>query len=158
MQSTKERLRIELLRRRKALSADEMRVACQTIVSQLPGAADWSRVKTVHIYRSLAQLGEIDTQPVIDWLRKTLPVARVTVGESNPVASFPEGKFDVIFVPVVGFDREGYRLGMGGGWYDRWLATQPQAQKIGLAYAWAELQNLPREPHDVPLDTILEAA
>lgn len=156
MQSTKERLRMELLQRRKALSADEMRIASQAIVHQLPGAADWSRVKTVHVYRSLAQLGEIDTQSVIDWLRKTQPAVMITAGESSPVAPLPEREFDAIFVPVVGFDRDGFRLGMGGGWYDRWLATQPHAIKIGLSYAWAEVQNLPHEPHDIPLNLVIK--
>ncbi len=147
---------MELLQRRKAVTADEMRAASQAIVAHLPEAVDWSCVKTVHIYKSLPRLGEIDTRPVIDWLAHTHPVVGVTVGEPSQDVSFPEERFDVVFVPVVGFDRDGFRLGMGGGWYDRWLATQPQAFKIGLAYAWAELQNLPREPHDVPLDVLLK--
>lgn len=157
MQVEKEALRAELLRRRKAMSAEATYQAGKAIVRHLPAAADWSNIKSVHMYRSLPELGEVDTQPVMDWLVRSHPHVRIATGESHPGAPFPEGQFDVIFVPVLGFDREGYRLGMGGGWYDRWLATQPNATKIGLAYAWAETKNMPHEPHDVPLDMILRA-
>ncbi|QQS19784.1 hypothetical protein IPL85_05985 [Candidatus Saccharibacteria bacterium] len=155
MQSEKAKLRMELLKRRKALSRGEIRAASEAVVRQMPAVCDWSRVSTVHIYRSLPDLGEIDTAYVIDWLATNQPHVAVTIGESKPKSPVPKGQFDIIFVPVVGFDRENFRLGMGGGWYDRWLATQPQAQKIGLAYAWAELGVLPHEPHDVELDLVV---
>jgi len=59
---------------------------------------------------------------------------------------------DLIFVPALRIDRNGYRLGQGGGYYDRALAHL-KAWKIGLVYA-GELSSevLPHEPHDVPLD------
>jgi 5-formyltetrahydrofolate cyclo-ligase len=129
--------------------------ASRDVAQKVPSVTQWQRVKTVHIYRSLASLGEVDTQPIIDWLARAQPHVAVTVGTSAPEAPFPEGDFEVIFVPVLGFDRGRFRLGMGGGWYDRWLATQPRAYKIGLAYAWAEVENLPHEPHDIPLNQIL---
>ena len=71
------------------------------------------------------------------------------------VSEFPENRYDVVIVPVLGFDRAGYRLGLGQGWYDRFLATQPSARKVGLAYGWARLDLLPHEPRDIPLDCII---
>ena len=62
----------------------------------------------------------------------------------------------LILVPVLGFDRDCYRLGLGGGFYDRFLAGQASATTVGLAYDWAFVpEGLPREEHDVPLDRIV---
>jgi len=155
MQEEKDGIRRRLLRQRKALLPEAVRAASEAGAQRLPEVCDWAQVKTVHVYRVLSVLGEIDTSVVVDWLGEHQPQVVVTVGEASAAAAFPLGDFDVIFVPVVGFDRDGYRLGMGGGWYDRWLATQPHALKIGLAYAWAEVPHLPHETHDIPLDMII---
>ena len=155
MQKEKAVIRKKLLAQRRALTKETISKASLNIARQVIEVVDWRQVHNVHIYYSLPVLGEVDTQPIIDWLAVAYPDICVTVGEGALDAPFPEGSYDVIFVPVLGFDRGGFRLGMGGGWYDRWLKTQPQAYKIGLAYVWAELQNLPHEPHDVPLDQVL---
>lgn len=63
---------------------------------------------------------------------------------------------DVIFVPALGCDRLGYRLGYGGGYYDR-LFTQPMWQnitKIGIVFDFAYVDELIRESWDQPLDYI----
>ncbi|MDW5444221.1 5-formyltetrahydrofolate cyclo-ligase [Polaromonas sp. SM01] len=62
----------------------------------------------------------------------------------------------LLFVPCVGYGPGGYRLGYGGGFYDRTLATlQPQPFTVGLGYSHGWLPELAPEPHDVPLDTLL---
>lgn len=62
----------------------------------------------------------------------------------------------LLFVPCVGYGPGGYRLGYGGGFYDRTLATlQPQPFTVGLGYSHGWLPELMPEPHDVPLDTLL---
>ena len=62
---------------------------------------------------------------------------------------------DVVFVPLVGFTESGDRLGQGGGYYDRWLATHPDVLAIGLAWDVQLSEDLPVEPHDIPLDAIV---
>ena len=65
---------------------------------------------------------------------------------------------DVIFAPVLAFDRRGGRLGQGGGYYDRLIASlraHGPLLVIGLAYAGQELAEVPMEPHDQRLDAIL---
>ncbi len=62
---------------------------------------------------------------------------------------------DAIAVPGVAFDRTGNRMGRGRGFYDRLLKTTPNAVKIGLAYSFQILDEIPVEPHDVPMDLIL---
>ena len=62
---------------------------------------------------------------------------------------------EVVFVPLVGFDTNGGRLGMGAGHYDRWLEAHPQALAIGLGWDCQEVPILPVEPHDRPLAAIV---
>jgi 5-formyltetrahydrofolate cyclo-ligase len=73
---------------------------------------------------------------------------------SEPVgpAETDLSQIQAIVVPALRIDQSGFRLGQGGGYYDRAL-TQVNAWKIGLVYA-GELSSevLPHEPHDVPLD------
>lgn len=61
---------------------------------------------------------------------------------------------DVVLVPCVGFTREGFRLGYGGGYFDRWLAAHPGVTTIGLAWSGAET-HFPVEAHDRALTVIL---
>jgi 5,10-methenyltetrahydrofolate synthetase len=62
----------------------------------------------------------------------------------------------LLLVPCVGFGPQGVRLGYGGGFYDRTLATlQPRPVTVGLAYSHGYLPWLTAEPHDVPLDAVL---
>ncbi len=61
---------------------------------------------------------------------------------------------DVVLVPCVGFTREGFRLGYGGGYFDRWLAEHPGVTTIGLAWSGAET-HFSVEAHDRALTLIL---
>jgi 5-formyltetrahydrofolate cyclo-ligase len=62
----------------------------------------------------------------------------------------------LLFVPCVGYGVGGYRLGYGGGFYDRTLAQlRPKPYTVGLGFAAGFLPNFEPEPHDVPLDAIL---
>lgn len=68
---------------------------------------------------------------------------------------------DLLFVPCVGFDAAGYRLGYGGGYYDRTLAAWPGATRpvtVGVAYEACRIEALEREAHDIPLDLIVTEA
>jgi 5,10-methenyltetrahydrofolate synthetase len=65
---------------------------------------------------------------------------------------------ELLLVPCVGFDADGYRLGYGGGYYDRTLAGWPGAKKpitVGVAYDACRTPALQREVHDIPLDMIV---
>ncbi len=62
---------------------------------------------------------------------------------------------DVAFCPLLAFDKEGYRLGYGGGYYDRYFAAHPQVLRVGLAYEGQAADKLPREGHDVRLDALV---
>ncbi len=64
----------------------------------------------------------------------------------------------LVIAPLLAFDADGFRLGQGGGYYDRtlWaLRANGPLFVIGLAYAGQRIDRVPREPHDQPLDAIL---
>jgi 5-formyltetrahydrofolate cyclo-ligase len=64
-----------------------------------------------------------------------------------------------LLVPVVGFDEEGYRLGYGGGYYDRTLAaSDPRPLAVGVGYEFQRLATIHPQPHDVPMHAIVTEA
>mgnify|MGYP003590435843 FL=1 len=70
--------------------------------------------------------------------------------------SLPANSLEVVIIPGAVFDRRGYRLGYGGGYYDRFLALEaPQALRIGLAFDLQLVEHLPNEIHDIPMDILV---
>jgi 5-formyltetrahydrofolate cyclo-ligase len=69
----------------------------------------------------------------------------------------PDGKVrdpDFLLVPLLAFDRRGYRLGYGAGFYDRTLAALSGRFRLGVAYAAQELDEVPAGPYDARLDAV----
>ena len=62
---------------------------------------------------------------------------------------------DLVFVPLLAFDRAGYRLGYGGGYYDRTLAALPRACAVGYGFSFQQVEAVPRGPFDLPLSIIV---
>ena len=79
-------------------------------------------------------------------------------GALQPPEDAPEATPDIVFVPLLGFTRDGHRLGQGGGHYDRWLAAHPEVVALGLGWDCQLLDNLPLEPHDHPLRAVITPA
>lgn len=79
-------------------------------------------------------------------------------GTMHPGARSPMAHPDVMLIPLIAFDRTGHRLGYGAGYYDRTLASY-RAQKaiiaLGLAYAVQEVDKVPIDHHDEPLDGVV---
>lgn len=78
------------------------------------------------------------------------------MGTRHPAApDIFTGQVDFVIVPGLAFDRQRYRLGYGGGYYDGFLVNQTRALKVGIFYPFQEVLQVPREEHDVQLDKIL---
>lgn len=76
----------------------------------------------------------------------------------QPKADAPVLNPDILIIPLVAFDEKGYRLGQGGGYYDRTLAEIRKKKKIlaiGLAFDGQKTKSLPVESFDEPLDGVL---
>ena len=78
-------------------------------------------------------------------------------GIKEPLPTAPAVYPDVMILPLLACDRDGYRLGYGGGYYDRYLAEHDCALKIGIGFDCQYLEGdiLPRENHDQRLDALL---
>lgn len=74
-----------------------------------------------------------------------------------PMPASGEGVFpDLLIVPLVGFDRKGYRLGYGGGFYDRTIAAMPERPRtIGVGFELGLLETIYPQPHDIALEMIV---
>ncbi len=85
-----------------------------------------------------------------------VPLYEAGFGTLAPPEEAPRAEPNVILMPLLGFDKLGTRLGYGGGYYDRTLASLTKRPRlIGFAFALQELEHIPREAHDVPLDAIV---
>lgn len=73
----------------------------------------------------------------------------------QPADSSPPLFPDLLLVPLLGFDRDGGRLGQGGGHYDRYFAAHPDAFRIGIAWSVQEIDRVPLCGHDALMDAIL---
>ncbi len=76
-------------------------------------------------------------------------------GTRQPADGAPSAVPDLIFCPLVGFDRRGGRIGQGGGHYDRYFAAHPDSLRIGVGWSVQEIDATPRESTDIALDAIL---
>jgi len=76
------------------------------------------------------------------------------LGLIQPRADAPPAEPDLIFAPLVGFDRSLNRLGQGAAHYDRAFAALPDARRIGLAWSVQEVEALTPDPWDMPLHGI----
>jgi 5-formyltetrahydrofolate cyclo-ligase len=86
------------------------------------------------------------------------PLVPAGFGTQEPAATAPSVAPSVLLVPLLAFDAAGYRLGYGGGFYDRSLALLRAAGDtlaVGLAYADQQVAAVPREATDQPLDLVV---
>ena len=81
-----------------------------------------------------------------------MQMVRERFGTFRPVGE--PGVPDLLYVPLVAFDRRGYRVGYGGGFYDRTLALLPRHVAIGCAFAAQELDEVPVSHHDARLHAV----
>lgn len=91
--------------------------------------------------------------------RSWTPETRMERGHWNipvPPQDAPKADPDVVLAPLMGWDAESYRLGYGGGYFDRTLAIlSPRPFSIGVGLASAQLATIYPQPHDIRLDVIL---
>ena len=85
-----------------------------------------------------------------------LVIGRMNIPE--PDAKAKERRPDLVLVPLLAFDRHGYRLGYGGGYYDRYLRqhrSRRNVSAVGIAYAGQQLDDIPFEDFDEKLDAVV---
>ena len=123
----------------------------------------------------MAQDGEVDLQPIVDacWQRGIAVALPVISGRNlsfrayGPETTLRRNRFGIpesanadmlspttVLAPLVAFDDQGHRLGMGGGFYDRFFAAHPEARRVGIAHDCQRADALPTEASDIPLTAV----
>ncbi|MFZ1249444.1 MAG: 5-formyltetrahydrofolate cyclo-ligase [Candidatus Saccharimonadales bacterium] len=125
------------------------------ICNRALAAVDWQQVRGLHYYQAQKAWGEIPLQKLVEALHEAYPTIHTVPASISRTYASHKQQYDIIFVPLLAFDRGGFRLGRGAGWYDQFLVSQKSALKIGVGYDFCEQVVLPREPHDVPLDCVI---
>ena len=181
----KSSLRRDLRAQRRAVSAQQARAAAQRLLRKA-SRQHLLRFRRIGFYLPMHE--EIDLIPLLNaalWLKRAcyLPVIpqrgarRLWFSRIGSRDTWYQNRFgifehaarerrrasqlDVLFLPLVAFDAQGNRLGMGGGYYDTSLAylrTRRVFRKpklIGVAYDFQRVSTLPSEAWDVPLDAVL---
>lgn len=157
---TKSALRAYLLKKRKGLSEAEIHAKSEAITTQLKQLIDWSHISSLHCYEPLASLNEVDVRPLIEFIQTTHPQIKIfnpqKLGQGWQMTPESSEQFDIIIVPTLGFQMSNLqRIGYGGGYYDKLLASQTSARRIGVSFELGKLPMLPTEPHDVSLDLVV---
>jgi 5-formyltetrahydrofolate cyclo-ligase len=178
-EQAKAELRREMLLRRETLPPAERAAAAQAIAARpLPVAVPAgavvsgfvpikSEINPLPLMRKLAEGGARLALPVVAGRGKPLVMRAWRFGErlvaggwgiNEPAADAAEVRPDILIVPLLAFDRRGYRIGYGAGYYDLTI-TALRAQKpiiaAGIAFAAQEVPEIPITPRDAQLDLVL---
>lgn len=175
----KNSLRIQIRTKRQALNKDERAQKNAAIMAHLEKLPEFKAAKNILFYVSLDE--EADTReiikkylakkqilvPTIQKKTKEFQIFQLTNWDELESGVFgileihhknriphPLNNIDLIIVPGVAFDKRGYRLGYGGGYYDSLLMLFHKPT-IGLAYECQLVNELPLDPHDLPVDKII---
>jgi 5-formyltetrahydrofolate cyclo-ligase len=175
----KRALRRQLRQARAALPRSERHRAAHRAALHLARAVRRWGIRHVAAYLGVAE--EIDTRPLLARLhalgcvlyvpkvgaageldfarwRPGAPLRRNRYGIAEPAGLVRPARLDLIVLPLVAFDAQGRRLGMGGGYYDRLLARARPARRplrVGYAFALQEAPRVPVAPHDARLDAVV---
>ncbi|MEH7388121.1 5-formyltetrahydrofolate cyclo-ligase [Bacillus sp. JJ1521] len=177
---TKQEMRKEMKGTLRSIDKDTLHKWSQEITEQVLSLPEWTNAKTIGI--TISGEYEVNTKYLIEkaWESKK----RVAVPKCHPqsktmsfhdITSFSQlevvfyglqepieeqtqvvlhNEIDILFVPGLSFVTTGYRLGHGGGYYDRYLAEY-QGKTVSLAFPEQLVEELPVEPFDLPVQKIV---
>jgi 5-formyltetrahydrofolate cyclo-ligase len=175
----KKALRSEIRAKKRAMTEDEIQLRSQKLGEKFLASDAYRNAKTIYGYLPYNQ--EVRTVPMLeqalrDGKRVAVPkvygeqmrfvymtdltqVAPGFGGIPEPVADTPvaEDETALVLMPGLAFDREGHRIGYGGGFYDKFLAAEPEHPTVALCYDFQVLDHLETEEFDIPVDLVLWA-
>jgi len=176
----KRKIRKRIMALRNAMPPEAIAVKSSEIVRRLTGLWEIRESSTLMVFLNFGS--EVVTDGLIAWgwdagKRILVPFCRPESREMTPcrIDSFdeletgsygirepkadrlqvvPHAEIDAVLVPAVAFDRQGYRVGYGGGYYDRFLPKAPQAARIGAVFACQIVPEVPIDRYDVQVERI----
>lgn len=173
-------VREEIFERRKTISREEHKEFSDNIIDKVLESQAYKKAKTIMTFVSTP--AEVNTHKFIEKAIKdgkviTVPITVAETKELKPsqIKSLDEleigfydilspkkefiryvdpDQIDLVIVPGLGFEKSGYRVGYGGGYYDRFLSKLPNVIKLAIAFDLQILDEVPKEDFDIPVDYI----
>lgn len=175
----KKALRKQIREKKRAMTPQQIEQASARLGELFAASQAYKNAKTVYGYLPYNQ--EVRTVPMLeralqDGKRVAVPkvygddmkfiyiddlsqVAEGYAGIPEPIADGPvaDDPTALVLMPGLAFDPQGHRIGYGGGFYDRFLAAEPDHPTLALCYDFQMLPQLETEEFDIPVDTVLWA-
>ncbi|MEG0289341.1 MAG: 5-formyltetrahydrofolate cyclo-ligase [Carnobacterium sp.] len=175
---TKQEIRKQIIERLKELTGKKKKEQEAAILARLFQTVEWKEAKI--IATTMAQEMELNTRPIIekaweegkqvvlprakknrimDFVRYTseTPMETSTFGLSEPAAALPaipKADIDMVIVPGLAFSEKGYRVGFGGGYYDRFLADYT-GNTVSLVFNEQKIPSFEIESFDIPIGLLI---
>ena len=175
----KKELRRQISKRKREMTESEIENASRVLAEKFVNSQVYRDAKTIYGYMPYNQ--EVRTIPMMeqalrDGKRVAVPkvygdtmkfiymddLSQVEEGYYNipePIADGPvaEAPTALVLMPGLAFAEKGNRMGYGGGFYDKFLAQEPDHPTVALCYAFQMVDHIPTEEYDIPVDCVLWA-
>lgn len=176
MEQTKAELRRAVRQRKLGMTPEDIHIRSHALCSRVLQTDVYRNCKTIYGYLPFNQ--EVDLLPLLqnaleEGKQVALPkcfgkemhfilvsdLSRIQYspfGAPEPVDDMPKAcdESALVIVPGLVFDHRGYRIGYGGGYYDRFLSQEPHHPTIALCYDFQLCSGFEPEPHDIPVDMV----
>lgn len=175
----KKMLRSMIREKKRAMMPEQIESASQQLTELFLATQAYRNAKTVYGYLPYNQ--EVRTVPVLEqalkdgkkvavpkvfgdemkfiYLDDLNKVEKGYSGIPEPIDDGPEADDPtaLVLMPGLAFDREGHRIGYGGGFYDKFLSKEPNHPTVALCYDFQIVEDLPVDYYDIPVDCVLWA-
>ena len=175
----KKELRKKIREQKRAMSEAQIVSASERLGELFLACDQYQNAKTIYGYLPYNQ--EVRTVPMLeqamkDGKRVAVPkcygeemrfiymddLSKVEKGYANipePIADEPvaDDQTALVLMPGMAFTKDGKRMGYGGGFYDKFLAAEPNHPTVALCYEFQMVEDLPTEDYDIPVDCVLWA-
>ena len=178
----KEDIRRSLLKRRRSLPKEKLKQVSYEINTHLINEIQHRDLKNILVYQSIDNEPSIEQTTELAWQKdievyipKVISKEKIIINKLTENSSYSKNKFgikesndsdtvelneiDLAVLPLVGIDRNGFRLGYGGGYYDRFFNQRSELSRkpfiIGTSYAFQILEVSFAEGHDLKCDSVI---
>ena len=175
----KKELRRQIRELKRAMTSEQIDAASARLGELFLNCPQYKEAKTIYGYLPYNQ--EVRTVPMLEQAmregkRVAVPkcygdemrfiykddLSKVEKGYANipePIADDPvaDDKTALVLMPGMAFTKDGKRMGYGGGFYDKFLAAEPDHPTVALCYDFQMVEDLPTEDYDIPVDCVLWA-
>lgn len=175
----KKELRKTIREQKRAMTPQMVADASDALAKQFFATAYYQNAKTIYGYLPYNQ--EVRTVPILEqalrdgkkvavpkvygdrmqfiYMQDLSQVAPSDMGIPEPIGDEPvaEDKTALVLMPGLAFDKRGNRMGYGGGYYDKFLAAEPDHPTVALCYGFQMVDSIPTDDYDIPVDLVLWA-